>query len=116
MKERDNYLKIVEWSEEDQRYIGSVPGWIGRCCHGGDETEVYRELCQIIDEWISIYREDGRPLPPAILAARDYSGKFIIRAGPALHKALIIRALEQGESLNTYCVKALKEYALKQAS
>ena len=29
MKERDKYLKLVEWSEEDQCYVGSVPGWIG---------------------------------------------------------------------------------------
>ena len=29
MKDRDRYLKIVEWSEEDNCYVGSVPGWIG---------------------------------------------------------------------------------------
>lgn len=34
MKERDRYIKIVGWSDEDQCYIGSVPGWIGKCCHG----------------------------------------------------------------------------------
>jgi len=62
MKERDRYLKIVEWSEEDQCYIGSVPGWIGKCCHGNDEENVYRKLCQIVDEWIEIYAEDGRTL------------------------------------------------------
>ena len=51
MKERDRYLKIVEWSEEDQCYIGSVPGWIGKCCHGDNEEKVYRKkLCQIVDE------------------------------------------------------------------
>ncbi len=33
MKKRDHYLKIVEWSEEDQCYVGSIPGWIGKCCH-----------------------------------------------------------------------------------
>ena len=37
MKERDKYLKIVEWSDEDKCYVGSVPGWIGKCCHGDDE-------------------------------------------------------------------------------
>ena len=49
MKKRGRYLKIVEWSEEDQCYIGSVPGWIGNCCHGNDEEKVYRKLCQIVD-------------------------------------------------------------------
>jgi hypothetical protein len=31
-------LKIVEWSEEDQCYVSSVPGWIGACCHGDNEN------------------------------------------------------------------------------
>ena len=64
MKESARYVKIVEWSEEDQVFIGQCPGIIGRCCHGTDEAEVYRELCQIVDEWIEIYRQNGRPLPP----------------------------------------------------
>ena len=62
MKERNRYLKIVEWSDEDQCYIGSVPGWIGKCCHGNNEEKVYRELCRIVDEWIEIYEKDGVPL------------------------------------------------------
>ena len=64
MKERDRYLKIVKWSDEDDCYTGSVPGWIGECCHGDNEEKVYRKLCQIVDEWIQIYAKDGRPLPP----------------------------------------------------
>ena len=54
MKARDRYLKIVEWSDEDQCYVGSVPGWIGKCCHGDKEERVYQKLCQIVDEWIEI--------------------------------------------------------------
>lgn len=26
MKKSDRYLKIVEWSEEDQCYVGTCPG------------------------------------------------------------------------------------------
>lgn len=25
---------------------------------------VYAELCEIVDEWIEIFRADGKPLPP----------------------------------------------------
>lgn len=48
------YTKIVEWSDEDQCFIGYCPGIIGPCCHGNDEDEVYRELCQIVDEWLEV--------------------------------------------------------------
>ena len=107
MKPRDRYLKLVSWSEADQRYVGSVPGWIDACCHGSDETDVYRELCRILDEWIEIYRKDGRPLPPP--TNREYSGRFVLRAGPEMHRALAVRALNEGESLNAFVVKTLKK-------
>ncbi len=107
MKLRDKYLKIVEWSEKDNCYIGSVPGWIGNCCHGDNEEKVYKELCQILDEWIKIYREDGKELPNP--TNKEYSGKFILRTGPELHKALAVRAVSEGDSLNKYIVKKLKK-------
>ena len=107
MKPRDAYLKLVRWSEEDQFYIGSVPGWIDDCCHGDDEEIVYRELCKIVDEWIEIYKRDGRPFPPP--TNKNYSGKFILRAGPDLHRALAVLALGEGESLNSFVVKSLEK-------
>jgi predicted HicB family RNase H-like nuclease len=110
MKERDKYLKIVEWSEEDMCYVGTVPGWIGKCCHGSDEMKVYQELCTIVDEWIGIYKKDGRPLPPP--TNKKYSGKFVLRTGSDLHQALALRALNEGESLNNYVVKTLKKAVL----
>ena len=99
-----DYAKIVEWSDEDQCFIGSAPPLIGQCCHGADETAVYRELCQIVGEWITIHKEDRRPLP----APRDYSGKFVLRIDPALHRLLATRAERTGESLNNFVAKKLQ--------
>lgn len=107
MKERDKYLKIVEWSEEDNCYIGSVPGWIGKCCHGDDELKVYQEVCEIVDNWIEIYKKEGRPLPPP--TNKKYSGKFVLRTGSDLHRALAVQAMNEGESLNKFVVKVLRE-------
>ena len=74
------------------------------------KMKVYQDLCKIVDEWIEIYKKDGRPLPPP--TNKKYSGKFVLRAGSELHQALAIRALNQGESLNSYVVKALKKTVL----
>lgn len=106
MRLRDRYLKIVSWSEEDRCYVGSVPGWIDACCHGPNETEVYRELGRVLDEWIDLYRAEGRPLPPP--TNKRYSGRFVLRTGPEIHKALAVRALGEGESLNAFVVRSLK--------
>ena len=64
MNEIARYIKIVEWSDEDQCFVGQCPGVIGPCCHGDDEARVYAELCRIVEEWIDIMKQDGKPLPP----------------------------------------------------
>jgi predicted HicB family RNase H-like nuclease len=108
MKTSDRYLKIVEWSEEDQCYVGTCPGLMLGGIHGADEAKVYKELCQAVEEWIETYQKDGETLPAAT-AGREYSGKFVVRVGPELHKALAVDALRHGESLNAFCVQLLHE-------
>lgn len=65
MKDSARYVKIVEWSAADQCFVGQCPGVIGPCCHGDDETQVYAELCEIVDEWLDTLKADGKQLPPA---------------------------------------------------
>jgi predicted RNase H-like HicB family nuclease len=64
MKQSARYSKIVEWSDEDQCFVGQCPGVVGPCCHGDNEAEVYAELCEIVDECLEILKQDGPPLPP----------------------------------------------------
>jgi hypothetical protein len=37
MKSEMSYAKVVEWSEEDQCFVGSAPGLFYGGCHGDDE-------------------------------------------------------------------------------
>lgn len=62
-KASDRYVKVVAWDEQDQCYVGRCPGLMFGGVHGKDETAVYRELCQAIDEWIQLHEAEGRPLP-----------------------------------------------------
>ena len=41
------------------------------------------------------------------MAAKKFSGRFVLRVEPALHRRLAAKALAAGESLNTYCAKTL---------
>lgn len=75
MKASARYAKIVEWSEEDQCYVGSAPGLILGGCHGEDEREVFEELCRIVDEAITLYQKEGKPLPPAT-SGRDLANRL----------------------------------------
>lgn len=75
MKDSAKYVKIVEWSEDDQCYVGSAPGLIYGGCHGPDEKAVFEELCQIVEEAIALHYKEGKPLPPAT-AGQDYANKL----------------------------------------
>ena len=58
------YTKIVEWSDEDNCFVGSCPGLFYGGCHGDDEQAVFAELCRIVEVTIKLYEADGRALPP----------------------------------------------------
>ena len=108
MKQSDRYLKIVEWSEEDQCYIGTCPGLMLGGVHGPVESEVYKELCRTVEEWLKIHKDDGDPLPAPTVRS-NYSGKFVVRVSKEMHKELAIRAAREGQSLNSYCIRLMKE-------
>ena len=42
---------------------------------------------------------------------KPYSGKFLVRVGPELHKTLVIQARKNGKSLNTWVNEALYQAA-----
>ena len=75
MKASARYAKIVEWSDEDQCYVGSSPGLICGGCRGDDESALFKELLQIVEENIELYRQQGRPLPPST-SGRDFANKM----------------------------------------
>jgi predicted RNase H-like HicB family nuclease len=75
MKDSARYVKIVEWSEEDQCYVGSSPGLIYGGCHGDDEKVVFDELCRIVEEATALYKADGKPLPPST-SGKDFANNM----------------------------------------
>ncbi len=100
------YVKFVEWSHEDKCFIGRCPELMLGGVHGNDEAKVYAELCVAAEEMVELIHADGREMPEA-LGNKAFSGKFVLRLEPTMHRRLAAKALAAGESLNSYCVKAL---------
>ena len=75
MKDSAKYAKIVEWSEEDKCYVGSAPGLLYAGCHGPDEKQVFNELCEVVDEVLELYRQEGKPLPSPT-SGRDFVNRM----------------------------------------
>ena len=100
------YAKFVEWSDEDKCFIGRCPELMLGGLHGDDEAKVYAELCAAAEEMVGLIHADDQQLPHP-LDTKEFSGKFVLRVGPAIHRRLAAKALAAGESLNSFCVKAL---------
>jgi predicted HicB family RNase H-like nuclease len=105
-KHAARYVKVVEWSQEDGCFIGSAPPLVGQCCHGRTEAAVLTHLCAIVDDLVKTILQHGEPLPVAT-AGRKYSGKFIVRLTPDLHKKIALKAMARSESLNEFVAEAL---------
>jgi len=101
------YVKYIEWSDEDRCFIGKCPEVFAGAIHGSDEVRVYAELCETVEEWIEVLHKDGLSLPEPLSGQKDFSGKFVLRVEPALHRRLAAKAFASGESLNSFCAKAL---------
>lgn len=71
MSDGDKYVKLVEWSDEDQCFIGSCPELFYGGCHGPEPRGVFEELCILVDEAAKLYREDGKELPTP-LSGKDF--------------------------------------------
>lgn len=64
-RKTDIYHRWVAWSEEDQAYVGRCPDLFQGGVHGDDPIKVARLLQKVIDEWETIFDQDGEEFPPA---------------------------------------------------
>jgi hypothetical protein len=62
VKTADQYHKWVEWSDEDQKYLGKRPDLITGI-HGDDPVQLYAELCEVVEGLVKHFLEEGRNLP-----------------------------------------------------
>jgi predicted RNase H-like HicB family nuclease len=63
MAKGDRYVKVVEWSDEDNCFVGTCPQLMYGGSYGDDATKVFVELCEMVEEAIETLEEAGKPLP-----------------------------------------------------
>ena len=101
------YPRVIEWNEADGVFIGSAPPLIGQCCHGDTEAEVAAQLATIVGDLVADVL-DGKMPEPKPPATKVYSGKFLVRITPELHKKASLKAMSRGDSLNQFVAEAIE--------
>lgn len=65
-KKHYKYEVIIYWSEPDKAFIAEVPELAGCKSDGKTYTEALHHVETIIEEWMEIAAELGRPIPVPI--------------------------------------------------
>ena len=97
--QNDRYTYRVTWSPEDEEYVGLCAEFPSLSWLAASPEAALRGIRRVVAEVVSDLQEHGEPVPEP-LATRHYSGKFMVRVPPDVHRKLAIEAAEAGVSLN----------------
>jgi len=97
--EKDRYTYRVTWSEDDQEYVGLCGEFPSLSWLAPSQEAALRGIRRVVAEVREDMRSNGEEIPEP-LAGKRYSGKFLIRVPPDVHRDLAIEAAESGISLN----------------
>jgi predicted HicB family RNase H-like nuclease len=95
----EHYTYRVRWSGEDESYVATVAELPSLSWLAPERAEVFDGIQRLVEETIADMAANGEAGPDAI-ADRSYSGQFVVRIPPEVHRRLALEAAEQGVSLN----------------
>ena len=97
--QNDRYTYRVTWSEDDSEYVALCAEFPGLSWLAATPEEALKGIRKIVAEIVKDMDINGE-ITPEPIACRKYSGKFMVRVPPDVHRNLAIRAAESGISLN----------------
>lgn len=95
----DKYTYRVTWSEEDSEHVGLCAEFPSLSWLAGTPEDALEGIRKVVGEVVQDLRAGNEPVPEP-LATKRYSGKFMVRVPPEVHRELAIQAAEAGVSLN----------------
>lgn len=95
----DHYTYRVTWSEDDQEYVGLCAEFASMSWLASSPEAALRGIRSVVADVVADMKKNGEAIP-APLASRRFSGKFMVRVPPEMHRRLAVEAAEAGVSLN----------------
>ena len=97
--EIDKYTYRVTWSEEDEEFVGLCAEFPKLSWLAAGPEEALKGIRLVVKDCVEDMSGNGEVIPRPI-ATRKYSGKFMVRVPPEVHRHLATEAAENGVSLN----------------
>jgi len=95
----DRYSYRVTWSDADQEYVGLCAEFPSVSWLSGSHEAALKGVRKLVSSIVDDMKKNGELIPEPI-ATRPYSGKFMVRVPPEVHRKLALKAAENGVSLN----------------
>lgn len=95
----DRYTYRVTWSEDDKEYVGLCVEFPSLSWLASAPEAAFRGIRSVVADAVADMRQNREPVPEP-LASRSFSGKFMVRVPPDVHRELAVEAAEAGVSLN----------------
>jgi predicted HicB family RNase H-like nuclease len=95
----DKYTYRVMWSEEDSEYVGLCAEFPGLSWLARTPEAALKGIRKVVAKAISDMARNKEAVPEPI-ALRRFSGKFVVRIPPEVHRQLALQAAETGVSIN----------------
>ena len=104
----DRYTYRVTWSDDDNEYVGLSAEFPSLSWLASTPEAALKGIRKVVEDVVKDMRENGEEVPEPI-ASRRYSGKFMVRVPPEVHRNLAIKAAEAGVSLNRLASSKLSQ-------
>ncbi|MCP3995899.1 MAG: type II toxin-antitoxin system HicB family antitoxin [bacterium] len=95
----DRYTYRVTWSEEDSEHVGLCVEFPSLSWLAKTPEAALRGIRQVVAGVVADLEAEGEEIPQPI-ALKRFSGRFMLRLPPELHRRLALQAAEAGVSLN----------------
>lgn len=95
----DRYTYRVTWSEDDNEHIALCAEFPSSSWLSSTPEGALKGIRKLVSEVLEDMEANSETIPEPIVC-RQYSGKFMIRIPPEVHRNLAIRAAESGISIN----------------
>lgn len=99
MLKNDRYTYRITWSEEDQEYVGLCAEFPSLSWLEKSQEDALAGIRKMVADVVKDMNTNNET-PPAPIASKKFSGKFMVRIPPELHRKLALEAQEEGISLN----------------
>lgn len=97
--QNDHYTYRVTWSEDDQEYVGLCAEFPSLSWLSTSPEAALRGVRGVVADVVADMKRSREAIPEP-LASRKFSGKFMVRVPPEVHRELTVEAAEAGVSLN----------------